>query len=399
MPTHSAASDTVDVAVVGGGLVGWAAAHRLATAGVPTTVIDRGDPGHATQAGAGIIAPGVGADAAEAQARFPLARAAVAYYGHLIPELANAGAPDPAYAKPGLLFVSRNEEEAERLPGLAGVLDARRARGMGNIGLVSHLSGTQARALFPPLADLPGALHLADGARVDGRLLRSALRHAAGAAGARLVQGSATLIRVGDRVERVEVAGGPVLTVGHVLLAGGAWSPALTAQLGIELPIHPQRGQIVHLDMHGEPTDAWPIVEGWFDHYLLAFPRSRVVAGASREHESGFAPHLTAGGQRSVLTNALALAPGLAEGIVAEWRVGLRPFSADGQPVLGLVPGVANVSLCTGHGPGGLTLGPVSAALVAATLGAPDATALGLPDVELTSYDPARLTGAHLGAG
>jgi D-amino-acid dehydrogenase len=54
------------------------------------------------------------------------------------------------------------------------------------------------------------------------------------------------------------------------------------------------------------------------------------------------------------------VAPGLATGTIAEWRIGFRPYSNDGLPYLGLVPGYANVVVATGLGPSGLTLGPYS---------------------------------------
>ena len=51
---------------------------------------------------------------------------------------------------------------------------------------------------------------------------------------------------------------------------------------------------------------------------------------------------------------------------VREIRVGLRPYSTiDGLPVLGAVPGLRNIYLATGHGAGGLHLGPYSGKLVA----------------------------------
>jgi len=56
--------------------------------------------------------------------------------------------------------------------------------------------------------------------------------------------------------------------------------------------------------------------------------------------------------------------PGLAGAAMLETRVGLRPLSADGLPVVGPVPGVVGAYVATGHGPSGLTLGPYSAALV-----------------------------------
>ncbi|MGH2551860.1 MAG: FAD-dependent oxidoreductase, partial [Thermomicrobiales bacterium] len=49
---------SVDVAIVGGGLLGWSAAYRLAKAGQRVVVADSLEEGTATNAGAGIIAPG-----------------------------------------------------------------------------------------------------------------------------------------------------------------------------------------------------------------------------------------------------------------------------------------------------------------------------------------------------
>ena len=43
----------------------------------------------------------------------------------------------------------------------------------------------------------------------------------------------------------------------------------------------------------------------------------------------------------------------------------MRPASPDGNPILGLAPGLDNVFLATGHGPSGLQLGPYSGALAA----------------------------------
>ena len=99
-------------------------------------------------------------------------------------------------------------------------------------------------------------------------------------------------------------------------------------------------------------------------HYLLAFGGGRVVAGATREAESGFDYRVTAAGQREVLDNALAVAPGLADATLAETRVGFRPGTPDGLPILGPDPPGPVVS--TGFGAGGLTNAPFAGKLVAA---------------------------------
>jgi D-amino-acid dehydrogenase len=67
----------------------------------------------------------------------------------------------------------------------------------------------------------------------------------------------------------------------------------------------------------------------------LAFDESRVVAGATREVGTGFDYRVTAAGQAEVLSEALRIAPGLGVATVIETRVGFRPVSADGRPLLG----------------------------------------------------------------
>jgi len=66
-----------------------------------------------------------------------------------------------------------------------------------------------------------------------------------------------------------------------------------------------------------------------------------------------------------VLAEALRVAPGLAAAEVREVRVGLRPASRDGLPILGPVPGIENLLLATGHGSVGLQLGPYSGKMIA----------------------------------
>lgn len=370
-----------EVMVVGGGLLGWSAAHRIAKGGRRVAVVDRADAGHATQAGAGIICPGASLNAA---AGFEaIGRAAVDYYHKLIPELAKDGAPETGYDTVGILFVGRDDGEWERLPEAMRTMARRRDAGMGNLGRLEPIDGAAARELFPPLADLPGAIWIPEAARVDGRLLRDALRQAAIRHGAVAIAGDARLVREVDRVAKV-VVGAETFAPEIVVIAGGAWSNALGEAIGVTIPVHPQRGQIIHLDLPGVETGRWPIVEGFSPQYLLTFPGSRVVAGATREHDSGYDVRMTAGGVHSVLTEALRVAPGLAAGTVAEIRIGLRPFSPDGLPFVGNAPGLSNVYLNTGHGPSGLQLGPVSGAAVAALIDGET------PPFDLAAVDPAR---------
>jgi D-amino-acid dehydrogenase len=360
------------VVVIGGGIVGASAAYHLARRGARVTLVDREAPGQATAAGAGIIAPGT--SLRPIPAFFPLAYRAVAYYPDLLADLMADGERDTGYAVVGLLHVAMDPDEGARLPKLARLFRERRDAGAPRIGDVEELDAAAARALFPALGDTHGAVHVTGAARVDGRRLRDAMRRASERHGARPLTGEAELVRRGERVEAVRV-GGRRLPADAVIVAAGAWAAAFADVLGAPLPIAPQRGQILHLALPATDTSHWPIVVGFHSHYLLTFPPDRVVVGATREDGSGFDPRVTAGGVREVLSEALRVAPGLARATIAETRVGLRPASPDGLPILGRAPGLENVYLAVGHGPVGLQLGPYSG-VVAADL------ALGLPAPE-----------------
>ena len=86
------------------------------------------------------------------------------------------------------------------------------------------------------------------------------------------------------------------------------------------------------------------------------------------EAAADFDDRVTADGVRQLLRECLRTAPGLGVAELVEVRVGSRPVSADGLPLVGPVPGWSNAFVATGHGTEGLLLGPLSAALLAEPL-------------------------------
>jgi len=376
---------TPDVVIIGGGLVGWSAAYRLVRAGARVTVVDRADPGYATNAGAGIIAPGT--SFRPLPAFYPFGSAAVAYYPALIEELAEDGETDTGYEVVGCLFIARNDDEAANLPETFRIMTERRDGGMGNIGDLSLVDSATAQSLFPPLAPISAAIYLTGAARVNGGPFRDSLRRAAEKRGAMTVTGTGTPVIDGDRVTGVQVDD-IIIPTDAVIISGGTWSNELGDLLGVRLPIEPQRGQIIHLDLPTTDTGDWPIIQGYFDHYVLTFRPNRVVVGATREIGSGYEVKMTAGGIHQVLSQGLGLAPGLASATIVDIRIGLRPMSPDGLPIIGRAPGLANVFLCTGHGPSGLQLGPISGAAVASMV---HGTA---PEIDLSAFTPDRFASA-----
>lgn len=339
------------VLVVGGGLLGTAAGYHLARDGHHVTVWDDQRPGRATDAGAGILSGDTTAHPHGAYVA--LARAADAYYSSLAAELGSQS----GYSSCRLLIVGlAGEEEAFDLQ-----RDVLRKRG----SAVSDWDVDASPIPFPGIGHVTRALVHEHGARVEGRRLTRSLRAAAEACGARFLPGSVEALDV-RRDGQVSARVGTTEVVGDFLvLAAGAWSEPLARLLHLNVPVVPHRGQIAHLKLHAPNAFQWPILVGLRGHYLLPWPDGRIVAGATRETDPRLAPELTAAGQLAVLEEALRVAPGLADAQVLEWRVGLRPASPDGLPIVGPFAQMPNVLALTGHGPGGLLLGPLSAKLIA----------------------------------
>src|SRR5262249_14304941 len=139
---------------------------ELAGAGARVLLCDRGDPGRATAAGAGILSP-------ETTERDDppwrdLCRLAGAHYDSLIPALDG----DTGWSRCGILKLATRESD---VPACDWV--AQRVDGADEIAL------DDARAKVPVLGDVLRALWHPRAARIDGRKLEAALRTAARARG------------------------------------------------------------------------------------------------------------------------------------------------------------------------------------------------------------------------
>ena len=359
--------------VVGAGVLGASTAYHLARDGAAVALVDQAHDGRATAAGAGIISPWASHSAVDRD-WYRLANRGACYYPQLVRDIA-ADPQSVSYRRVGALWVSNDQAELDATEQRARADAADTAEA----GEVRRLSAAQAQALFPPLrADLAAVL-ITGGARVDGRGLAAALLQAAQRHGAVLHRGGASLAVADGRARGVRLDDA-TLDADVVVVAAGAWAPALLAPLGIALPVEPQRGQITHLRLPGVDTSHWPVVNPPGSHYLVTFDDSRVVVGATRETGAGFDYRVTAAGQAEVLNAALAVAPGLAAATLIETRIGFRPLARDNKPILAAAPGIAGLVIGNGLGATGLTIGPYAGSLLAAL-------ALGrTPELDLRPY-------------
>ncbi len=359
-----------DVVVIGGGLAGACVAYHCSDLGASTLLVDRRDPGRATDAGAGILSPETNKHPLDAWDE--LVRACGRYYPALEAALRAGAAAETGYGRCGLLTFALGDWDLEEFENAARlILEREQRHGPSDAGPLRRVTAEEAKELYPPLGRVTGALYHPDAARVDGRLFNAAVLAGAGRAGTETRMGDTRLVLRGDHVDAVEVAGERI-PCGAVVIAGGAWSDAFGAVLGVSIPIVPARGQIVHLHVPGADTGSWPILSPVLGMYQVPWPGGRVAVGATVEPEAGFDPRPTVGGMRLVLSEAMRVAPGLADAGFVEVRVGLRPVSSDDLPVVGALPGWANVHIASGYGANGLLLSPYCARGVAATaLGQP----------------------------
>ena len=371
-----------DAVVVGGGIVGSAVAYHLARDGHGTVLVDRRDAGRATDAGAGILSPPTSSRNASDE-WFRLAAPAVQYYPDLVDELRETGVEETGYTRCGLLAVAMDAdgvaifEETERR-----LRERQVTMGYPAEGTVTDLTPEKAVECVPALATPERALYYEHGARVDGKQFEAALRAAGRRHGLGLRDATVDRLRIeGGAVTGVET-GEDTIEAGTVVVAGGAWSSGFATQLGLDVPVEPVRGQIVHVETDAATGD-WPVVTGFGHRYLVPWDGGRVAVGATDE-EVGYSPHATVAGVHELLGTARSMAPGLGDAQVCDLRAGLRPVAADGLPLVGPVPDVDGAVLATGHGATGLQLGPYTGKLVA------DAVAGRDPDVDLGAYRPGR---------
>ncbi len=147
----------------------------------------------------------------------------------------------------------------------------------------------------------------------------------------------------------------------EVIIATGAWSPILTKQLGISLLIQAGKGYSFTLDEVKKNVQIPSI--------LLEARVPVTPMGNS----------LRFGGTMEITNTDLSINEKRVNGIVKsipeyypEMKIespeivwsGLRPCSPDGLPYIGRIPDLENVTLATGHGMMGLSLGPGTGKLV-----------------------------------
>jgi glycine oxidase len=239
---------------------------------------------------------------------------------------------------------------------------ARLRTSVGEGGQLEWLDADAARARETALgASIEGAVlaprhgYVAVPALMDA-LAWSALRHGVQIEAAHRVTG----IRAeGDGV-RISTEDGTSWSAGHVVIAAGSWTGGINIDDPAKSAVRPIRGQLLRLHWRGTPIEH--VVWGP-DCYVVPWQDNTVLVGATVE-DVGFDERTTAAGVRDLLDAACELLPEAWRATFIEARVGLRPATPDGLPLLGPSSRSDAIVYATGHFRNGILLAPLTARLI-----------------------------------
>ncbi len=389
-----------DVLIIGGGVIGMACAHYLAQAGRAVHLIEQGRIGAgASHGNCGLVvasyllpmcAPGVVQKEIVGLLRTssPLyvkptldvglllwllrfagmcrkkhlrqaIRARVALLGSsdaLFQELFRDGGPEGEYERRGVLIVCRTETAMQAYEAKNDHL-----RPFGHAA--EPLIGSALHAVEPALReDVFGAwYHRTDSHLRPDRLLQS-WKQVLTRSGVTIEEDChLTGFRCrGDRIAAAVTDRGE-FQAREVVVAAGAWSALLSAQLKLRLPLQPGKGYSITMT---RPAVCPSIPCSFSERRVVATPwPSGYRLGGTMEF-SGFGT--PADPRRfTALTAAAAdyLKEPVGEAVIEEWT-GLRPMTFDDLPLIGPAPGFRNLWIATGHGMLGITAAPATGKLV-----------------------------------
>ncbi|HEX6128687.1 MAG TPA: FAD-binding oxidoreductase [Candidatus Limnocylindria bacterium] len=370
---------SVDVAVIGGGIIGTSAAAMLAERGLRVTLFE------ATSMGAGASGRNLGV----LQHPFdpvlaPLYHDSMDRYRRLAGE--DGGLDLPA-SPVGLLMLNADADAARaQATRLAAALPELQP---------SFLDPDAVALAEPSLARGFAACRLETGHPIPPAAATAAWALRAERLGVdpRVGEGAEPVVE-GGRVAGVRLSGGEIIPAGSVLVAAGPWTPPLVDATGGWQPIVRTWGVTVQVELDAAPRHVVEQDEVDAVNRPARAAERAAAAGEEAEPESLFSMASAAGVTtlgstflpaepepepiaRLLLRRGAGYLPALAAAPVVEVRLCARPQSLDGRPFIGPLPWAEGLHVCAGHGPWGISTGPGSAALAVESLVA--GSAAGIP--------------------
>jgi D-hydroxyproline dehydrogenase subunit beta len=387
-----------DIVIIGGGIIGAAAANEIASRGFSVTLVERdGLASGASGRNAGwfVVTPDPACE--------PMSRRSLEVYLAAIDGSVPVAFDGDDLGQVIFTFDAAGAEPLRRL-----------AESYAAVGVeVERMEAADLAREEPALTgEIADAWFIRHGRRVDPGALTLALAQRARDLGADIRRHTTvrSLTTLGDRVTGVATDDG-VISADTVIVAAGPWSERLVRPLGHALPVTGERGWLVELradrgllhhivaeEGEGDRGDPPPTARRFSEDDppgpkvsvgLHPTPDGTIVCGASHspvlddEHETSEAPRL-------ITERAVRTIPALADTPLLGTRSGIRPVSPDDRPMVGWLG--EGLFVATGHGSEGVILGGGTASLVGALIGADAETPF-----DAAPFDPLRFGAAGAG--
>ncbi len=393
-------ADSIDVAIVGAGIIGISIAFKLQEAGRNAVLIDRRGMAEETSRGnAGAFAfsdviPLATSGVLRKLPRWlgdPLGPLTVRpeYLPQIMPWLMRfwrAGWPDRiaagVRAQSALMRVSRTEADAliataglEHLIRRDGVLElyesevelrnaargdaAKAAEGIE----FRHVRGADLAALQPGLSPriVCGTFIPKWQTVTDPYDYALAVGEAAMARGARFRKAEVAQLRPQDDGVILELGDGSALRARQVVVAGGAWSKRLTSPLGDDIPLETERGYNTTLPGYSFELKRQLVFSS---HGFVVTPLARGIRIGGAVELGGLELPPNFRRADAMLAKAARFMPGLTTSGGTQW-MGFRPSLPDSLPAIGRARRSRNIVYAFGHGHLGLTQSAGTGRLVA----------------------------------
>ena len=174
-----------------------------------------------------------------------------------------------------------------------------------------------------------------------------------------------------------------------VVLAAGAWSRRMAAQLGCKVPLQAERGYHIMIPKPGSNLRI-PLVSS--DHHIAISPMEHGLRLSTMSEFAAIDAPPRHDRALRILNHATSVVRGLQIEVTSRW-VGARPSTPDSLPVIGRSPRFSNVIFAFGHGHLGLTYGAITGRLVGQIASSES------PEIDIAAFRPDRsFTGSHLPA-
>ena len=395
---------STDILIIGGGSIGVCTAHYLSEAGRDVVLVDKTDicagssygnqglivPSHSIPLAApGVIGkalkwmfdpgspfyikPRLDPDliawlwqfqAACTPARMQISLATLRDLNlasvRLFAEIAAIDGLEFSFRENGGLMVYRTEKGLEGGITEAGILSEK--------GIRSEILDPDGLRRLDPAANYnaAGAVYYPQDAHlVPSRFVTELARHVAESGNRVRIHPSTEVIGFRGRSRRIRTV---VTTRGEfstkeVVLAGGAWSPAIASELGLKLPIQAAKGYSVTFE---RPERCPSIPASLSEAKVAVTPMGDMLRFGGTLELAGMDMSINKRRVAAILDAVPRYLPDLSPNKlkhIETWR-GLRPCTPDGLPFLGRSPTYENLTVAAGHAMIGISLGPITGKLV-----------------------------------